>query len=237
MRTPISICCRTRPAATAAHEARAQAAGLYEQASPLYARCAHDRGLWSGAGAAGTGCRTDEPLPHSDRCGTGDGFAVGIDGTDYRAAPAAAWARWPPLCLAICRPPISGRARRVFLLFASGPNLRPDTGQYRHRRQAAQGAGLRRRCADRTAGRNPATAHRQRERLSPVPWYSAPGYDPYRDYAATQVYYGAAVRRILRFWIRSFCSSRNSAMTSPPGSVARSSRRRASSAMRSPVGR
>jgi uncharacterized membrane protein YgcG len=178
------------PQATAAREARQRAAELCEQAAQYMrnARTPEDYGraqaILEPAREAMEECRKQIDLATG-----GTGLAVAIEGTDCRATPTTGSAQAAPLIgdLYADRIPL---AERGACFFCSRPSrisdLTPITIALNGQRRKVLA------CADDVRIiQEGAVPQIRTVTLSgrPMPWYSVPHYDPYRDYSSTDVSY------------------------------------------------
>jgi uncharacterized membrane protein YgcG len=182
------------PAANTARTARQRAAELYEQAAQR-ARQAHTPEDYGRAQALLESAKeaTDECRKQIDVATGGTGFAVAVEGTDYRATPATsagtAASQAAPVVPGLRAKDIPP-AERGACFFCSRParisDLTPITIALNGQRRKVLV------CADDVRIiQHGATPEVRTVTVNgrPLPWFSARQYDPYRDYNTTYVSY------------------------------------------------
>lgn len=181
------------PDAQAARDARARSAELLDQARRLIraARTPEDLGraeavLQQARDEAGI-CRQ-----HLDRATGGTGYAVAVEGTEFRATPAIGGARAAPLARDLNIDAIP-ETERAACFFCSRPSniadLTPVTIAMNGQRRKVLA------CQDDVNSIRSGAPPQVRTVVvdgQPRPWFAAPGYDPYRDYWAGAPVYAAS---------------------------------------------
>lgn len=185
------------PEATAAREAREQAASLYEQAIQQVRR-AQSVADYGRAQALLEQAKVQVDLCRQkiDVATGGTGFAVAVEGSDYKATPAGS----NGLPTSLAAPLLPGLraedippSERAACFFCSRParitDLTPVEIAIDGKRRKVLA------CTDDVRIiQQGATPQIRTVTVNgrPAPWYSAPLYDPYRDYARTEVVYAPA---------------------------------------------
>jgi hypothetical protein len=182
------------PDATAARQARQEAAALYEQAAGI-ARTARAPEDFGRAQALLEQAKEQADLcnSHVDRATGGTGFAVAVEGTDYRATPGigdpAKASRAAPV-LGSLRAEDIPEAERGACFFCSRParisDLTPVTVALEGQRRKVLACEEDVRIVKEGYTPEVRTVEEEGQR---VPWFGSRRYDPYRDYGRGDAYY------------------------------------------------
>ncbi len=181
------------PDAQAAKAARAKSAELFDQARRI-ARSARTPEDLERAEVIMQQARDEAGIcrQYLDRATGGTGYAVAVDGTEFRATPAAAGTRPAPVSRDLNIDSIPERDRAA-CYFCSRPsdiaNLTPVTIAMDGQRRKVLA------CPDDVRAIREGAPPQVRTVSvggQPRPWFAAPGYDPYRDYWLDEPVYAPA---------------------------------------------